>query len=525
MIETKDWIEYFPYQKVRELQERAINFILNSIDQGNKFIILDAGTGVGKSAIAKTIATYYSQVLSKKNYFLTTQRILQKQYINDFGGYNLGKNIQSIFAANNYECTHCPGQQSCAETRSTLSYNTDSWADKCKTLSCTYLSKKKNFVDSYLGLTNYSFFLSHSTNPETIQHRDLIIHDECHNIEKELSSFVGFEITRDFCQLLNTSMVAHSEKDTLFHWVKNNYKFVVNKKKIKADIDFERRPNQLNAEEVSMWTQYYDKLNNFIKYYEEDPDNWVVNSNYEWINFNPIDVSNFAHKKLFSYGDINILMSATVVNIARYAESLGIEKFAQLTIDSPFSFDNRPVYYFPAGSMAMDRIEKTLPVIVDHINQILDMHNNEKGIIHCHSYKISSYIQKNIKNDRLLFQDKNNRDYILQSHKNSNKPTVLVSPSMTEGISLDDDLSRFQVICKLPYPYLGDELVKARKEKWNWWYSLETIKTLVQSIGRSIRNEDDVAVTYILDNSFDAFISKNRKLFPSAFLELLEHSQ
>ena len=64
---------------------------------------------------------------------------------------------------------------------------------------------------------------------------------------------------------------------------------------------------------------------------------------------------------------------------------------------------------------------------------------------------------------------------------------------MEEGVDLKDDKSRFQIICKIPYPYLGDELVVQRMKKWNWWYSFETVKTIVQSIGRSIRSETDHA--------------------------------
>ena len=33
---------------------------------------------------------------------------------------------------------------------------------------------------------------------------------------------------------------------------------------------------------------------------------------------------------------------------------------------------------------------------------------------------------------------------------------------MQEGVDLKGDCSRFQVICKIPYPYLGDKWVKAR---------------------------------------------------------------
>jgi Rad3-related DNA helicase len=88
---------------------------------------------------------------------------------------------------------------------------------------------------------------------------------------------------------------------------------------------------------------------------------------------------------------------------------------------------------------------------------------------------------------------------------------------MTEGVDLVDDASRFQIICKIPYPYLGDKLVVKRMNRWKWWYPLQTAKTIVQSIGRSVRNSTDYAVTYILDSDWNTFYGKNKKYFPDDF--------
>ena len=88
---------------------------------------------------------------------------------------------------------------------------------------------------------------------------------------------------------------------------------------------------------------------------------------------------------------------------------------------------------------------------------------------------------------------------------------------MTEGVDLKDDISRFQIICKVPYPYLGDKLVKKRMYKWRWWYPLQTAKSIVQSVGRSVRSAEDHAVTYILDDDWNRFFSKNSHMFPEDF--------
>jgi len=90
-----------------------------------------------------------------------------------------------------------------------------------------------------------------------------------------------------------------------------------------------------------------------------------------------------------------------------------------------------------------------------------------------------------------------------------------------EGVDLKDDLSRFQIMCKVPFPYLGDLVVKKRMEKNEKWYPYMTAKSIIQSLGRSIRNETDHAISYILDSDWDRFFSKNRNLFPNEFNTLI----
>ena len=135
-------------------------------------------------------------------------------------------------------------------------------------------------------------------------------------------------------------------------------------------------------------------------------------------------------------------------------------------------------------------------------------------------------MKNNIKvgRSRLIFHSSEDRDEALERHKESSKPTILLSPSMTEGVDLRDDLSRFQVICKIPYPYLGDKLIRKKMNKWKWWYPLQTAKTVIQAIGRSVRSKEDYATTYILDEDWDRFYSMNRNLFPKDFHESIKNN-
>ena len=79
---------------------------------------------------------------------------------------------------------------------------------------------------------------------------------------------------------------------------------------------------------------------------------------------------------------------------------------------------------------------------------------------------------------------------------------------MMNGIDLKDDLSRFQIILKIPFPHLGSSKIKKRLETNSDWYNWKTLIDVLQSYGRSIRNQEDWAETYILDSCFDQVLDK-----------------
>ena len=56
----------FPYPNIREQQKEAIDFSINALTKDDKkFVIIEAGTGVGKSAIGLTLSRYLEQAIPK----------------------------------------------------------------------------------------------------------------------------------------------------------------------------------------------------------------------------------------------------------------------------------------------------------------------------------------------------------------------------------------------------------------------------------------------------------------------------
>ncbi|MFY9794396.1 MAG: helicase C-terminal domain-containing protein [Candidatus Nitrosopolaris sp.] len=123
---------------------------------------------------------------------------------------------------------------------------------------------------------------------------------------------------------------------------------------------------------------------------------------------------------------------------------------------------------------------------------------------------------------RLLVTDPEiQRDEVIAEHVNSTKPTVLISPSLHTGLDLKDDLSRFQVITKVPYPNLGDRWINEKKKMSGQWYNWQTALKLVQGYGRSIRSKEVWAKTYVLDSAFGYFTKKNNNILPDWFTKAI----
>lgn len=542
-----DYVRYFPFPKIRKEQADAIEFALNAYESGKRFVVLELGTGVGKSAIGITISRYmeaHGSPMRDQNgdlltgsYVITTQKILQEQYLRDFGG---GPNktclVRSIKSSSNYQCSFYP-DQSCAESRRILSklakhLSGSEFQKQCKT-QCPYGLEKQEFIDSPISVTNFSYFLAETMYAGKLEPRALLVVDEAHNTEAELGKFIEITFSEKFARdILKCKMPKSMDQTSIYDWVKKTYmkyasKYMKDLEKSLAKLSGDIEGYGTFSKQYEMLDKHVCKVNRFLEVYK--PDNWIMNVSYpspdnkkagKKFEFKPIDVSPYSHDVFFKHGGRILLMSATIVNKDIFCESLGIKpnEVSYLNISSPFPIENRPIHFLPVGSMSKNSIDQTLPAMAEAVKMLLEKHDNDKGIIHCSNYKVAKYINESLQSSRILLHDSTNRDQMLKLHLESKDPTVLLSPSMMEGVDLFDDHSRFQIICKVPFPYLGDLVIQKRMEKNKFWYPYMTAKSVIQSLGRSIRNEKDHAVSYILDEDWNRFYRMNKNMFPPDFV-------
>jgi Rad3-related DNA helicase len=269
------------------------------------------------------------------------------------------------------------------------------------------------------------------------------------------------------------------------------------------------------------------KFNRFIDDKANYKTNWTFekdldNYGHTRILVEPIWGSVYLKELFWDNYDHVIMMSGTILDKELFSSIMGIDpaEASYLALPCPFNPAKRPVIYLRFGKMSYYNKKETFARAFPIIQKILEKNKEHKGIIHTSNYELSKWIKEKTKGKRLLFHDSYTREETLRDHLTSQMPTVLVSPSMINGIDLKDEFSRFQVILKVPFPNLVSTKIKKRLETNPKWYNWKSLTDLLQAYGRSIRNDEDWAETYILDECFDQILSEAS--LPHYFAEALK---
>jgi ATP-dependent DNA helicase DinG len=222
---SNKWNNYFPYSQPRNEQTESIDFALNSfLDENKRYVIVEAGTGVGKSAIGFTVAQYLVDNMGPSEYmsgayYLTTQKLLQAQYMKDFKS----KGMLSLQSSSNYRCKYYK-TKTCQESRRELKATKDQRFRSACAASCHYVTDKNAFIDGYHGVTNFPYFLNEVNLAGNLPPRKVMVIDECHNIELEMSKFVEVSVTEYFSKkMLKLNPSGLTTQFKVINWIQKEY--------------------------------------------------------------------------------------------------------------------------------------------------------------------------------------------------------------------------------------------------------------------------------------------------------------
>jgi len=655
------WKKYegrFPFDEPYPIQKVTVALIDFLIERGVKNFILQSPVGTGKTVLAVTIARAFENC-----YYLTPKNGLAEQVQRDF------PEFKQVKGRANFSCILNGDRCDNAQCVLKKDFKCPHKKGEGGVEVCPYFLQKGIGIDSPTTVSNPAYlnrvmklknknsndvFIPPSApkNPnddERFSRRQFAVWDEAHNLEDHFINMEQYHISdRDyeFVQRLRGIGKGHANyKDINMDIKGDDYEYVVQEIVNfyglwqKSLIEYIRSRN-VDPEKVKRLLSIGDRvvgiLDNFnvkkiirgevkipkssipleiFRFYpnEFNPYNASVSFEFgsrskKWI-ISPVIVNDIARSYIDKTADINMFVSATIIDFVQFAKGIGISTgndTVGIKIDeSPFEEERRPIFYTPAGMMNRNKIEVTLPLMAKKIEDIIKQnHMEHRGIILPYTHKIRNYLVDYLTDvfpGRILthgsdVEPRSECPYcdhklgeILPDEKGrircpscgkiffnnirsatinrfleeTDKPYILISTYINEGFDLKGDIARFAIICKIPYPYLGDGNVKKRilieqdmyreatgytcdyqgediskmiggKEvrytldvcnntykcgRCRRWYNMKTVAPLIQMTGRVVRDKDDYAAVYIMDQGFKSFVKRHSHLFPSYFVK------
>ena len=549
----------------RDGQREVIEAICNHyLEDADGTIILDAPTGSGKSLIAMWSAHILKE-MGNRGYLVTSDLMLQDQYEEDFKRLKL--DWPSIRGVDNYVCNVNDLPFSLADCKMKgIGYEA---AEKLPCWNnCGYLQGRKRAKELPVALFNYSYYLIQRNYVEDKMQeqdrevpfpiRDFVFFDEAHKVDSIVQSHFSPRIDRSTTKVfkeVNKFIQKHGLDSA---WVSDNRIESIVDRLMREDDHQElmshisefrgiakvyrkarqsalKRSKQQykNGDVPKDWQSFFGRMDRlkdvwckFDDYHaiitELGINSIVIKRNETETQFLCLEEAMMIDKFLQKKSGFKVFMSATLGDIRAFAKHTKMGNAKVIRMDNKFDYKKSPVVFINRHKLSFREREQNLPHVVKTLDKILEKHKGQSGIIHAGSYDFTNYINQHSKHsfDFITYDVAKERGGAIRNF-NEQDGKILVGPSLLEGLDLKDDKSRFQIFFKVPYPSLGDPLVKAKMKAFPGWYDWKTGIAIQQGSGRSIRSKDDWAITYILDACFRSLINK-QDFFPPSFQERIK---
>ena len=469
-----------------------------------RFIACSIPTGGGKSlfSIASAIIT------GGRSVYVTSSKGLQDQLYSDFSECGL----TDMRGRQNYPCVRGHGT-TCSEGRML----------ECRDSRCSYNSSRSDFLESPLGSTNYSYYLTSIMHSEGIGKVDLLILDEAHAAIQELSSAIEIKLhhaSYNFLYNIIESIPPFGKPLAIWRtWAKYAHP--------KAIKHFQELKQKTQHKYLSITDRFVTTLEQISNV----PESWILDeSNSAETLISPLWPTEYAEKYLFQSVKSIILSSATLV--PKTLDLLGIKQEDSLFItqDHTFSPARSPVYIFPHSRVDFKMSEGDWQSTVGRMDTFISRRLDRKGMIHCVSYHNKERILKDSIHRGIMIAPRRASEFsaAVEEYRKSASPRILISPAATTGYDFPGDQCEYTVILKLPFIDGRSPIMKARSEHDPEYLSYLTAQTLVQTCGRGMRSNEDQNETLVLDAHANWFLGKKerggfRYLLPPWFMRQIQY--
>ncbi|MHA1971827.1 MAG: helicase C-terminal domain-containing protein [Candidatus Hodarchaeales archaeon] len=533
------------HPSVRPQQQRTYDIIQENWNQYHSFFC-SLPTGSGKTDLAACLLSEYLKTnKNAKVDILVPYKMHQDfwQNILEIYGRKHGFSVALLKGRSSY---YCPIIKSGANV-SPCAFDSQ-YARTCKFRQrCSLLKARRRARKSQVRILNWWVYKFVDLGEDEASFR---IFDECHNL-LNLESLVRFEIEQSFLEkyindreLLNKFKSWETNKLQSKKYVnieqKEGISFV--RRLQSALIDREQKiASELNTNpdnidtnmlrELKRVSEMTDTLSRLTEKPESSDLQFFFQhsrkQNKTKLVIQPFDIA-YIFSDIFKSGK-NLFLSATIGDGEYLAKLLGFDTDHCFFIHESSSFDkNAHPFITLQDAMRLstanqEKKTQTFKYIRDKMAPILKIMREQKlrGLILTSSFEIASITSKLAKDLHLsvVTHTAGRSDEAIKDFTLAMKGDVLITPSAWEGISLDDDLGRVCIIPKLPFPMMGDPIIRKKMQKYPKFMENEVLISIQQAHGRIQRNPSDWGVTICLDGNIKWLTSKKNKSLEPWFLE------
>lgn len=504
--------------ELRPKQTLTLDKVSEAYNSGTKFVMGQWPVGFGKSvvgvAVCKALGTAYIPMPNNN---------LMQQYSKSFD------DVRQLKGRKWFPCTYDDSEtnewviplihqgkifkvgemNSCSNARCSKkpSSKKQKVLDQCAVSGpCPYSEAVRVASEANVIVTNFHAFCSQNLhNPHMFGHRKVIVIDEAHLLHSFLRGYltVGITINRSVAPM---ELVHLTTFDMWLNWLSRNEQLATFQSEDSRDAHKTRIEK---LQQIGEGVFGSPPITNIV--HDVETESFRV-------EFVPNSVASAARSLIYDYADFVILMSGSWgdKNTSMYEIGLNPAETRFIDIESDFPKQNRKVMLPPDNLDLSHKLwDENLPKLVKFIQDKINNHPNEKGLIHVPSYAKGWQIIKLLKSSRVIGHVSEDFHQKFEEFLKTSEPKVFISPSCVEGVDLKDDLCRWQVITTLPYPPAGSGYYQRLLSKGGWLqYNTHTLRQIMQMLGRPVRSSEDWAVTYIADSRVSGFLKKMWSYIP-----------
>jgi Rad3-related DNA helicase len=484
------------FDRFRQTQREALDWFQSS---DSAVMAAQLATGSGKTLFAAAAAA----LTGGKATYLVATKALQAQVLRDFEV----SGMRDIRGRANYECN---AYKNCDD-------GFDNECSRAQTDACPYTRAVTAAQQSLLPETNYAYWLySQGVRNKAFEDTQLLICDEAHNIESQLSGFASVKVyAREHDLKLQSdwpiSGVMQPETGGSYetpevgtaNWLRM---WAVGKIEEIGDSDKDDK----------------DPLSDRCRRIAKMGPNWVWQfDDRGHVTFEPVRLSGFV-TRLFAGVPRVLLMSASLSEFTLkllLPPDLAYEYRAWPPV---FPQDHAPVYHIPTVKLNWKSTDEDYKQVIAAADAIMDNRSDRKGIIHTVSYARSRRaIEHSRHRDKFIWNETGSMlSDSLDKFRNSSKGpgTVLVTPSVEEGFDFPASECEYQIVLKFPFPNETQRVIKERCAQIPGYRLHYAAQKIVQMRGRPIRSYHDRAEMFVLDNAVRQLSGpEGRSYLPSGF--------